>query len=798
MKHLYSSYKRVFATLLFFFIIIYSKANIYLVTNTNVSGPGSFGDALNQANWHVGKDTINFNIAGSGPFVLKPDANGFPNIIDGVYINGYSQPGSTAGAFTSRKILIILDGANLPVYLSGLDIISSNVEIAGLNVRNFGESGIVIGGGVQNISVWGSFIGTNETGTAAASNGRNGVRSDPFATANSTNITIGTNGDGVQDAWEGNIISGNRDNGVAFMLVKNSKISGNYIGIGATGTEVIGNSTAGIVLDKSSKSNLIGTDGNGTSDALEGNVIGNNGKYGVWLYNSSDSNTVAGNKIGLNTSNNAAPNSMGIIVWNSSANIIGVTNNAVQSNTVSSNTDYGIKLQAGDYFAILGGNTTTHNMISGNNIGTFAPGVADRGNGIFGVYAESLSGYDVINNWIGSNNDGVNDALEGNTIAFNKQSGVSTYTGFAGTGKLTGLTISKNRMYGNVELGIDLKTDLVAGRGVSNNHNGPLTGPNNYMNAPVLLNIVESGDNFVINGFSDPGAIIEFYKADGTHPSNPLPTGFTRSFGEGVIAYMRVREDGILDNITDNSNVVGTYDRTFEGDNNPAIITANRFQFTIPKALFAGLTTTSGLTATATDANGNTSEFSGVVYPPVNAAPLPVDFISFKAVLNAGKANLTWSTENEVSNDHFDVERSSDGRTFAKLGAVAASHAPVGNYTFVDASPLNNNYYRLKQVDVNGDFKYSKVVYLQALALQMQISPNPFVDHLNVSYNLDNAGKVKVYVYDMVGRLIKQVDLQGNKGYNSQSVSSLGYLPSGQYVLKLVGDNLQTQVRLVK
>lgn len=797
MKHLYSSYKRVFAALLFFFIITSTKANTYWVTNTNVSGTGSFGAALTSANNHAGKDTISFNIAGSGPFVLQPDANGFPVIMDALYINGYSQPGSQAGTFTSRKISIVVDGLGLPSYLSGLQIAASNVEIAGLNVRNFGESGITINGGLQNISIWGSFIGTNETGTAAASNGRNGIRTSTGATASSWNITIGTNGDGVQDAWEGNVIGANHDNGIALSMARNSKIAGNYIGIGASGTEAIGNSTAGIVLDKSSKNNLIGTDGNGTSDDAEKNVIGNNGKYGIWLYNSSDSNTVAGNTVGLNAANNAAPNVMGIIVWNSSANTIGVTNNIAQANTIGSNTKYGVKLQAGDYYAVLGGNTTMHNMISGNYIGTFAPGTADRGNGIFGVYAEAMSGYSVINNWVGSNNDGSNDLLEGNTIAFNKQSGVSTYTGFAGTGQLTGLTISKNRMYSNVELGIDLKTDLTAGRGVSPNHNGALTGPNNYINAPVILSVLESGDNFVINGFADAGAIIEFYKADGKHPSNPLPAGFTKSFGEGIIAYMRVREGGLLDGISDNSNVVGQYDKVFEGDNNAALITANRFQFVIPKSAFPGLTTTTGLTATATDANGNTSEFSGVVFPPVNA-PLPVDFISFKAVLSAGKATLTWQTENEVSNDHFDIERSGDGRTFTKLGAVAASHSNAGNYTFVDASPLSNNYYRLKQVDINGDFKYSKVVYLQAQALQIQISPNPFVDHLNLSYNLENAGQVKVYVYDMMGRVIKQIELQGNKGYNSQSVSSLGSLPSGQYIVRLVGDNLQTQIRLVK
>lgn len=799
MKHLYSSYKRVFATLLFFFIIISSQANTYWVTNTNANGAGSLSDAISLANAHAGRDTVAFNIPGSGPFVIKPDAvNGFTSIRDALFINGYSQPGSAPGTFSSRKISIVLDGSGGAVYLNALYVLASNVEIAGLNIRNFGESGVIIDGGLQNISVWGSFIGTNETGTAAAPNKRHGVRVSPFATTSTWNIVIGTNGDGVNDAWEGNVISGNGIDGIWLAYARNAKISGNYIGVGASGTESIGNATSGIVLDKGSKSNLIGTDANGTSDALEANVIGNNAQFGVQLYNSSDSNTVAGNVVGLNAAWNAAPNLMGIIIWNSSANTIGVTDKPIQANTISSNTKYGVKLQAGDYYAVLGGNTTTHNMISGNYIGTYAPGTVDRGNGIFGVYAEALSGYDVINNWVGSNNDGNNDLLEGNTIAFNKQSGVSTYTGFAGTGKLNGYTISKNRMYGNKELGIDLKTDLVAGRGVSVNHNGTLTGPNNYINAPVILSVLESGDNFVINGFSDAGAIIEFYKADGTHPSNPLPTGFTKSFGEGIIAYMRVREGGVLDGYTDNTTVTGSYDKVFEGDNNPTTINgASRFQFVIPKSLFPGLTTTSGLTATATDADGNTSEFSGVTFPPVNA-PLPVDFISFKATLSSGKATLAWTTQNEVSNDHFDVERSADGRTFTKLGAVAASHASTGDYTFVDASPLSKNYYRLKQVDINGDFKYSKVVLLTAQTLQIQVSPNPFADHLNLTYNLESAGKVKLYIYDMVGRLVKQYDLAGTQGYNFQSISSLGFLPSGQYVVKLVGDNMQTQVRLVK
>ncbi len=798
MTQIYLWCKALFISSLFLFIAHSGKANIFLVTNTNAAGAGSLSDAIFNANYtHPGRDTINFNIPGGGPFIIKPGVNGFTAIEDALFINGYSQPGSVPGSFAMRTILIVLDGGGLPPYLSGLYLTSGNVEIAGLNIRNFGESGIIIGGNLQNIHVWGSFIGTNETGTAAAFNGRNGIATAPLISDSCRNITIGTNGDGVNDEWEGNVISGNRDNGIAFHLVRNSVIAGNYIGVGVNGTEAIGNATAGIVLNERSKNNIIGTNADGVSDSFETNVIGNNSLYGIWLYNSSDSNTVAGNRVGINVSNNAAPNTMGIIVWNASHNVIGVTTHLSQANIIGSNAKYGIKLQAGDYFAVLGGATTQQNRISGNFIGTYPPGIAARGNGIFGVYAESLSGYDVINNVVGSNNDGSNDILEGNVIAFNQQSGVSTYTGFAGTGKLTGLSISKNRMYGNVELGIDLKTDLTAGRGVSPNHNTPLTGPNNFVNAPVLTNILESGDNFIINGFSDAGATIELFKADGKHPSNPLPAGFTKSFGEGIVFYFRLKEGGILDGYNDNNNTVGTYDRIVEGNNNPNMINANRFSFTIPKVLFPGLTTITGLTATATDADGNTSEFSGVVMPPIDA-PLPVDFISFKGVYSNGKVTLLWATENETDNSHFDVERSNDGRTFAALGSVAASHNSSGNYSYIDAAPLSNNFYRLKQVDINGDFKYSKIISLNTKAIRILVSPNPFVDHLNVSYQLETEGAVEVFIYDVIGRLIKKHSLKGIKGYNFQSISDLNQLPSGQYFIRLIGDNVHEQVKIVK
>lgn len=97
------------------------------------------------------------------------------------------------------------------------------------------------------------------------------------------------------------------------------------------------------------------------------------------------------------------------------------------------------------------------------------------------------------------------------------------------------------------------------------------------------------------------------------------------------------------------------------------------------------------------------------------STPLPVELIAFQGEPMGTVNHLTWSTATERDNDRFEVERSADGEAFGKIGTVGGagtSQQPI-HYALDDAAPLNGvNYYRLKQVDLDGTYTYSPVIVL--------------------------------------------------------------------------------------
>ena len=147
-------------------------------------------------------------------------------------------------------------------------------------------------------TVAGNLIGTDVTGLAPLGNA-GGI-------GNGTSVTIGTDGDGVSDALERNVISGNTEDGLEFNSGNtNSVIAGNIIGLGIDGTTPIGNGIVGVQLNGASGFR-IGTDGNGSSDHLEANIISSNSLYGVQILGTgATNNSVAGNLIGTDVQWNA-------------------------------------------------------------------------------------------------------------------------------------------------------------------------------------------------------------------------------------------------------------------------------------------------------------------------------------------------------------------------------------------------------------------------------------------------------------------------------------------------------------
>ena len=199
----------------------------FVVSSTNDGGHGSLRQAILDSDSATGQtNNIDFNIPGSGVQSIAP-LSALPAITQSVLIDGFSQPGYAGTP------LIELSGSQAGGG-DGLTITGPDVTVRGLNINGFSQgAGIhVTGTGATGDWIYGNFLGTDPTGTQAVPNNI-GVEIDAGATRN----LVGTNGDGVNDASERNLLSGNLFAGVW--------ITGQGITSYAYGTETDGNIVAG-------------------------------------------------------------------------------------------------------------------------------------------------------------------------------------------------------------------------------------------------------------------------------------------------------------------------------------------------------------------------------------------------------------------------------------------------------------------------------------------------------------------------------------------------------------------------
>ena len=243
------------------------------VTTTADSGPGSLRQAIIDANVDPNHDVITFNIAGAGPHVINL-ASGLPGLLTPLTIDGYSDPEASPNTLAVGNDAVIewqIDGGGSTA--NGLAVLSEDVVIRGLSLTGFSPaaainvnqstSGTVIEGNFIGLDANGSTIGFNQTGIFISGfNGSAGVR-------------IGTDGDGIGDEAERNLISGNFTGIEITDGVIDTQIAGNYIGTDRTGLLDQGNSGSGISANDAA---IIGGD-----TLLERNVISGNDGSGIGL-----------------------------------------------------------------------------------------------------------------------------------------------------------------------------------------------------------------------------------------------------------------------------------------------------------------------------------------------------------------------------------------------------------------------------------------------------------------------------------------------------------------------------------
>lgn len=167
----------------------------------------------------------------------------------------------------------------------------------------------------------------------------------------------------------------------------------------------------------------------------------------------------------------------------------------------------------------------------------------------------------------------------------------------------------------------------------------------------------------------------------------------------------------------------------------------------------------------------------------------PALMLSFTGISQANTANLTWVMENETNCKWFVVERSGDDGGFDSIALVLGiNNGNMTSYTFSDVNMLQGcNCYRLREVDLTGAERYSKVIMLnnnQGSATKMDVYPNPAVATINFSIASPAAQQILVQVYSLSGVMMISTQQELSAGSNLQTIA-VGNLKAGNYILKV-------------
>ncbi|MEP7145221.1 MAG: T9SS type A sorting domain-containing protein, partial [Ferruginibacter sp.] len=196
--------------------------------------------------------------------------------------------------------------------------------------------------------------------------------------------------------------------------------------------------------------------------------------------------------------------------------------------------------------------------------------------------------------------------------------------------------------------------------------------------------------------------------------------------------------------------------------------------------LVFGFSTAPNITNNQTDAAGTKTISS----------TLPVSLVSFTAKAENEKVQLQWKTASEINNAFFDVEHSSDGVNFMAIGRIAGKGTTnlEQSYQFLHETPVNgNNYYQLRQVDIDNRYKYSGIVQVSVKINRIFVTgiyPNPVKNMLQFSVIAPEKTKISIQVNDMAGRMVLQQQQYINNGENKLKLN-VSPLTGGIYYLQV-------------
>lgn len=201
--------------------------------------------------------------------------------------------------------------------------------------------------------------------------------------------------------------------------------------------------------------------------------------------------------------------------------------------------------------------------------------------------------------------------------------------------------------------------------------------------------------------------------------------------------------------------------------------------------------------------NGSGTDPSGAIddIRIESSTPLPVTLMDFEAFYENNKAKLHWASTQEVNFHYYDVEKSLDGASFKSIGQVPSktnSQELFAYYTFFDTKLSTQTvYYRLKMVDLNGNFTYSKVIeFTYDPSNKTQIVVDNIKqkgDMLSFQVSSPINFSANIEIYNIEGKkLVTQNDKDLTLGTNYLTLP-ISQLTSGLYILKVVNLDVSTK-----
>ena len=559
-----------------------ATATDFIVLNTNATGPGSLAQAITDANNLPGADRIVFNIPGSGVQTINVSNNYLPKITEALTIDGYTQPGSkqnTLAVGSNAIVLIRIDGAyyNSLYYQDpppvGLWITAPDCTVRGLMITRF--SPFSIGIHCCEYSAGFGIIATD----------RSVIEGNFIGTDGSASIDLGNKGAGIVVAGADYRIGGTSP--AARNMIGGNRLASGGGGIGDIPAGIrVGNSTRGLIIGNHVGRYTPTTGSNGAQTEGAPNDIGIvlSGTFTDTVIGGTApgaGNVISGNDIGIRTAYvHSGSGGFTTVATGASiqGNLIGAAPNAA---TTGANV-IGIEL--------LGSNNVTGGSVAGagNLIGSNGTGIKTANSGTSDPTANSILGNEIVANtgrgvWLAGSDNQIGGLA----------SGAGNHVHLNGEGiVITGAQSKHNRILSNLiesntsTVGIDLNGD-----GPTSNDLGDAdTGPNQLQNFPVITGITTTNGTTTLTG------------ALNSIPSSAFTLQlFGNLSGQQVTTLLDTRS------VTTDANGNATF-----------------------QVIYSGSVTANTVTATATDAAGNTSEMT-----PLNG-PAQLANISTRGFVGTG------------------------------------------------------------------------------------------------------------------------------------------------------------------